>query len=62
MGVDPPTQIVLYDFLTIQQRRAEAYSKLKRLINYLQSFLVSVKIKCHISFFLELFESMDLWK
>ncbi|ESW20744.1 hypothetical protein PHAVU_005G010900 [Phaseolus vulgaris] len=33
MGVDPPTQIVLYDFLTIQQRRAEAYSKLKRFVS-----------------------------
>jgi len=44
MEVDPPKVLLLLrDFLAIQQRRAEAYSKLKRLINFLQSFLDSVK-------------------
>jgi len=45
MEVDPSKVLLLLrDFLAIQQRRAEAYSKLKRLINYLQSFLDFVKL------------------
>lgn len=58
MEIDPSkVLVVLRDFLAIQQRRAEAYSKLKRLINYLQSFLDSVKLNV-INFFCQLFESM----